>query len=456
VSGERDPQAPERYVPEEHGPLPAYEHVHRYALAAAGLGPRNRVLDLGSGSGHGSRILRESGARVVALDLDAASLRREPPGVRARAEALPFGDASFDAVVCFETLEHLAEPAALLAEAARVLRREGALLLSTPDREVYTERARNRNPHHLRELDQRELAALLGAHFSEVRLYAQSVWAGSWIAPLAAVGGPGARRLRALRRAAPGAQAPCAPWADPADARLPVPLFLLAVCSRSRAGAERIARRLGGESLLHDPAQSLLGHYLGSLEGLQGRDRQIAEFAAHARNLERLRDESRARVASLEQHCDNLERAVKRWEAQALALGEHAGNLEERLREREERVAGLEAHAGNLERLREEREAYLAELERHARGLEERVAGLEAHAANLESHRDGLRAHAENVEARVRALEAELARGATRAAELEAELRATRACLDALRARRPVRWLRRAGLLPEGLVPRKP
>ena len=46
--------------------------------------------------------------------------------------ALPFGAASFDSVLCSEVLEHVPEPARLFAEAARVLRPGGTLVLTTP------------------------------------------------------------------------------------------------------------------------------------------------------------------------------------------------------------------------------------------------------------------------------------------------------------------------------------
>jgi len=46
--------------------------------------------------------------------------------------ALPFKDAVFDTVLCNEVLEHVPEPARLMAEVARVLKPGGVLLLTTP------------------------------------------------------------------------------------------------------------------------------------------------------------------------------------------------------------------------------------------------------------------------------------------------------------------------------------
>ena len=102
-----------------------------------------RVLDVASGTGLGSQLLHAYGAElVVGAESDPDALRHVRPApsglsfVRADAQALPFADASFDAVVSFETIEHLADARALLAECRRVLREEGLLYLSTPNRTV--------------------------------------------------------------------------------------------------------------------------------------------------------------------------------------------------------------------------------------------------------------------------------------------------------------------------------
>jgi SAM-dependent methyltransferase len=52
--------------------------------------------------------------------------------VRGYAESLPFEDASFDAVLCTEVLEHVAEPERVLAEISRVLKAGGCVILTTP------------------------------------------------------------------------------------------------------------------------------------------------------------------------------------------------------------------------------------------------------------------------------------------------------------------------------------
>ena len=90
---------------------------------------RGRVLDLGCGEG---RFLP---AGAVGLDLDGERLRalmaRPRRLVQADAKALPFADASFDTVYAHRMLNDTGDLDRALAEAARVLRMDGTLLVFT-------------------------------------------------------------------------------------------------------------------------------------------------------------------------------------------------------------------------------------------------------------------------------------------------------------------------------------
>ncbi|HXG57992.1 MAG TPA: class I SAM-dependent methyltransferase [Thermoanaerobaculia bacterium] len=101
------------------------------------------ILDLGAGNGGVSVALaNESRNRVVAADIvvnaTATALRRETgipfAQVVASADRLPFGDASFDVVLCLETLEHLPAFRAAAREMMRVLRPGGQVMITTPAR----------------------------------------------------------------------------------------------------------------------------------------------------------------------------------------------------------------------------------------------------------------------------------------------------------------------------------
>jgi len=101
------------------------------------------VLDVGCGEGALARRLALAGARVVGLDPLAVAIERArdavPASAAARfvegsAEALPFPAASFDVVVFFNSLHHVAPGSldAALAQAARVLRGGGVLYVQEP------------------------------------------------------------------------------------------------------------------------------------------------------------------------------------------------------------------------------------------------------------------------------------------------------------------------------------
>lgn len=93
-----------------------------------------RVLDLAAGTGVATRQLLERGADVIAVDPGAPMLhqlkRRSPevPVVVARAERLPFAQASFDVVSC-ATAWHWVEVAAAVEQVRRVVRSGGLLAL---------------------------------------------------------------------------------------------------------------------------------------------------------------------------------------------------------------------------------------------------------------------------------------------------------------------------------------
>jgi SAM-dependent methyltransferase len=156
-------------------------HLVAYQLAADVLdgrtAPADLVLDAGCGEGYGSDLLaRRTGARVLALDLDAATVAHVrasypgPVGVRANLVALPLRVRTTTAVVSLQTVEHVWDQAAFVAECARVLRPGGLLVLSTPNRRTFSPDG-VRNPFHSRELDPTDLAELLATpDLSDVRL----------------------------------------------------------------------------------------------------------------------------------------------------------------------------------------------------------------------------------------------------------------------------------------------
>jgi ubiquinone/menaquinone biosynthesis C-methylase UbiE len=108
-------------------------------LEAAGVGAGMRVLDVATGPGHVAGAAAARGAEPVGVDIAEGMLavaRRDYPQLDFRpgdAEALPFADSSFDAVVGAFVLNHLPRPEVAAAELARVLANGRRLALSVWD-----------------------------------------------------------------------------------------------------------------------------------------------------------------------------------------------------------------------------------------------------------------------------------------------------------------------------------
>ena len=107
-------------------------------FARHGVAPGARVLDVACGAGLVAIPLADQGYRVDGVDLSEGSIeaarRRAPEGATFRvgdALALEAADASYDAVLLFDMLEHVERPDVALREAGRVLRPGGVALFNT-------------------------------------------------------------------------------------------------------------------------------------------------------------------------------------------------------------------------------------------------------------------------------------------------------------------------------------
>ena len=169
--------ASERFVPDrDRGRLIEAEHITRYRWAAQAAADRT-VLDAGCGTAYGSAILADAGASsVIGVDIAEAVLKTAATGMpdSVRLEAgdvcqLPYADASFELVVCFEVIEHLEQPLAALDELVRVLAPTGLLVVSSPNRGVYPDG----NPHHVHEFTGQQLHDALRSRLKNTRLVRQ-------------------------------------------------------------------------------------------------------------------------------------------------------------------------------------------------------------------------------------------------------------------------------------------
>src|SRR5439155_24339626 len=176
------PAAPEftgeRFLPSCSGEI-AYEHWHRYVFARRFVEGK-RVLGAAWREGYGTALLGTVAPSVIGIDIDMATIDRARAtyevGKRVRFIAcsctgLPLPSAFIDVVVSFETIEHLAaaDQLAMLIEFARVLTPDGLLLMSSPNRRLYSDARNYVNNYHLQELYRDDLARLLAKRFPAQR-----------------------------------------------------------------------------------------------------------------------------------------------------------------------------------------------------------------------------------------------------------------------------------------------
>jgi SAM-dependent methyltransferase len=119
---------------------------HRGFFRMLGLDESTEVLEVASGSGGPALFMvRETGCRVTGVDLHddgvtTANAAAATAGLAERARfqrvdarsGLPFGDASFDALLCIDSINHMYEREPLLRDWHRVLRPGGRLLFTDP------------------------------------------------------------------------------------------------------------------------------------------------------------------------------------------------------------------------------------------------------------------------------------------------------------------------------------
>ena len=225
----------ERFLPGLTGTAEmTYDHIARYRFAERYVAGK-KTIDLGSGAGYGTHSLSKFVENVLGVDLseeavayaawsyDAPNLRYEAGDVT----NLPYPDESFEAVVSFEVIEHLERPEAMVEEALRLLKEDGIFVVSTPDKQTYSNDRNSVNPHHLKEMYPLEFREILERHFRHVQIYRQGALAGSVITPdVGELPEDGQLMLESTRFSLP----------DPEFGReVPTTLYMIAVCTNGQA-----------------------------------------------------------------------------------------------------------------------------------------------------------------------------------------------------------------------------
>lgn len=164
------------------------EHMHRYVIANE-LVKDLIVLDIACGEGYGTNLLASSAKEITGIDIDYntisnAQIKYTKKNIRFKKGSIsqiPEPDSTYDAIVCFETLEHITEHEIALKELKRVIKPDGILIISTPDKRFYSDLPNYQNPFHKKELYEQEFKNLISAYFKFSKYYSQCSMAASII-----------------------------------------------------------------------------------------------------------------------------------------------------------------------------------------------------------------------------------------------------------------------------------
>ncbi len=118
--------------------VPAHARVRQRRIVEL-VGSSQKVLDVGAGEGKIALSVMQAGNTVVGVDIAQGNVEKlakrgiEAYRVDAEKEKLPFKNGTFDVVVAGEIIEHLFDPFTFLAECARVMKKGGRIIVTTPN-----------------------------------------------------------------------------------------------------------------------------------------------------------------------------------------------------------------------------------------------------------------------------------------------------------------------------------
>ncbi len=159
----------------------ALEHLHRYAIATEFI-TEKKILDIACGEGYGTLLLSLKAKHITGADINEETIKKAVIKykrdnlnfIHSEIINLPFPEQSFDTITCFETIEHTINHQEVIKELKRVLKNDGVLIISTPDKKNYSEKNNYSNPFHLIELYENDFKELIQTNFNYSTFYKQS------------------------------------------------------------------------------------------------------------------------------------------------------------------------------------------------------------------------------------------------------------------------------------------
>jgi 2-polyprenyl-3-methyl-5-hydroxy-6-metoxy-1,4-benzoquinol methylase len=184
----------ERVIPGKVTPDLYYEHISRYFFAKQLIKPHHHVIDLGCGAGYGTFELAHIADFIAGIDIsyeaiEYAKERYTRPNLsfmQMDCSDLTFEHSKFDIAVSFEVIEHVPDVFLYMEQIKKVLKNDGAFIVSTPNKRMYTDPYDYSNPFHITEFYYNEFLQFLQAYFKHVTIFFQEYIQGIAIKSLTA------------------------------------------------------------------------------------------------------------------------------------------------------------------------------------------------------------------------------------------------------------------------------
>ena len=358
----------ERFIEceETAGQLIEREHWQRYMVAAKLVEPGAAVLDIACGSGYGTAYLSRFAGHVYGVDISSDAVayaegRYGRPNLRflqGDVSQIPLDSGSVDLVVSFETIEHVEEASqhAFLAEAKRVLRPGGRLIVSCPNQPVASDLPNELwgavNPYHKKEYTEEGFRTLLAAYFPAVSMLYQ-------------------RNEISLVMDAPGADTLSVQWGE--RKRHDDTQNLIAVCAEKAVDVRPFSCMVPDISSQYMDSQKTLAEYVHTV---QRQSEDINRLAAEKAGLVGRSRELELVIAGKDEAIGRNSTYIQELEAAIAGKDEAMGRNSAYIQELEAAIAGKDEAMGR-------NSAYIQELEAAIAGKDEAIEQNSAYIQTL-------------------------------------------------------------------------
>jgi O-antigen biosynthesis protein len=365
----------ERFIPTEQGRI-RLEHYHRYA-AVKDIVAQKQVLDLACGEGYGSAFMADFAEMVAGVDISQEAINHASQTYQksnlifqqGSATALDLPDKKFDIVVSFETIEHLSEQDEMLKEIRRVLRPKGILIISSPNRPVYSEESGEHNEFHVKELDFDDFDELLKRQFPFVQYYGQRLMMGSVIQSLE------------------GGQTSYQAWNDdgknlnPQSGNFSEPVYFLAIAGADEANLPKVL-----PSVIYPKDLDLVKHYVGFAKWAKDLDREINEKNNYIVNLNKEIHERNQHITKFNLEIQNRDQHISDFTKTIFERDQQISNRDQQIFNRDQQISNLNEvlakqnnDVSNLNQILLERNSELSNLNQHLTEKNQEIIELEQH-----------------------------------------------------------------------------